>query len=58
MNDLHLKFKFVDRGGSKVYDMYDAEDRITLLEPLGELRINQEGDTVCRDYKVEGDGTG
>jgi hypothetical protein len=39
MNDLHLKYKFTDRGGNLVYEKYDAEDRITLLKPLGEIRL-------------------
>jgi hypothetical protein len=42
MNDLHLKYKFTDRGGNKVYEKYAAEDRITLLEPMGEIRLGDQ----------------
>jgi hypothetical protein len=40
MNDLHLKYKFTDRGGAKVYEKYASEDRIQLLKPLGEVRLS------------------
>lgn len=46
-HDLHLKYKFTDRGGSNVYEKYHAEDRITLMKPLGEVRL--------KDNKIEFD---
>ena len=38
-HDLFLKFRFTDRGGSSVYEIFEAEDNKRLKNPLGEIRI-------------------
>lgn len=45
-NNLHLQFKFVDRGGRDVFLMYNAEDNKKMQHPLGELRLPISGDGV------------
>ena len=39
MKDRYLKFKFTDRGGADVYDVHHVEDRLSLANPLFEIRI-------------------
>ena len=38
--NLHLQFKFVDRAGRDVYEIFAAEDNKTLAHPLGEARFH------------------
>ena len=38
--DIHLRFKFTDRGGSRVFDAYDADERLVMHNRLFEIRIN------------------
>lgn len=37
--DLYLNYKFTDRGGEGVYQVYTAEDRMRMKHPLGEIRF-------------------
>ena len=46
MKNLFLKYRFTDRGGRKVYEIYDSEDIKRLLHPLGEARFPNEKDDV------------
>ena len=41
MNDkhLHLEFKFTDRGGCDVYEIFNAEDDKRMQHPLGTARF-------------------
>ena len=43
--NLHLQFRFIDRAGRAVYEIYDPEDNKRLLRPLGTL-ILSEGDAA------------
>ena len=38
-SDLFLRYKFTDRGGSGVYDVYPADDHMTMLKLMGEVRL-------------------
>jgi hypothetical protein len=37
--DLHLKYIRTDSAGTPVYEKYLSEDRITLLKPMGEVKL-------------------
>jgi hypothetical protein len=37
--DLFFKYVFTDRGGNSVYHVYPADDHMTMLNKLGEIRI-------------------
>ena len=55
---LHLQFKFIDRGGREVYEIFNAEDNKRMKEPLGEIRIatvvdQNESGTYCRYARVD-----
>ena len=39
--NLHLEYKFTDRAGRQVFEIFNAEDYKTLLHPLGTIRIEQ-----------------
>jgi len=39
IKNLHLQFKFTDRGGRAVYEIFDAEDSKRMLHCLGAMRI-------------------
>ena len=40
MQDLFLHFKFTDRGGNGVFDIYPGKDNLTMDHRLGELRLD------------------
>jgi hypothetical protein len=44
-HDLHLRYKFTDRGGNEVYEKYTDADRIEQKNPLGQLRLTPHGTT-------------
>lgn len=48
MTDLHLHYKFTDRGGAKVYDAFMSDDRLPMKNRLFEIRIKQppQGSTI------------
>ena len=56
--DLHLHFKFTDRGGSSVYDVFLAEDRLRMKESLGEIRISPDMEAFRIKSPTTGHGTG
>jgi len=35
----HLQFKFTNRGGADVYEIFDADDNKRLAHPLGTLAV-------------------
>ena len=39
-SNLHLEYKFTDRGGSRVYIAFHEDDRSTRHRPLFEIRIH------------------
>lgn len=39
--NLHLQFKFTDRGGNLVYEIHEEEDNKRLKHPMGSIRIPQ-----------------
>ena len=43
--NLHLQFKFTDRGGRLVYEIHEEDDNKRLKHPMGEVRIPQGHDT-------------
>jgi len=43
--NLHLQFKFTDRGGRLVYEIHEEEDNKRLKHPMGSIRIPQGHDT-------------
>ncbi len=43
--NLHLQFKFTDRGGQEVFEIFDAEDNAH-AKPLGTLRMTRGINTV------------
>ena len=58
MNDLYdlfLKYIFTDRGGSRVYEIYPAEDHMELKHKIGEIRLKE---SEFKGEGVHGDGTG
>lgn len=55
MKDLFLKYIFTDRGGSKVYEVYHADDHMMMKNKLGEVRLKERDIT---ENGVHGDGTG
>ena len=38
-HDLYLRYKFTDRGGRDVYDIFDGDDAKRQRDQLGEIRI-------------------
>ena len=38
--DIHLHFKYTDRGGARVYDAFDSDERLVMHNRLFEIRIN------------------
>jgi len=47
--DLFFKHKFTDRGGKEVYDVFPADDHMTMLTNMGEIRIDPEVVTLDWD---------
>ena len=39
-SNLHLEYKFTDRGGSRVYMAFHEDDRNCRIRPLFEIRIH------------------
>ena len=63
MNDLHLRYRFTDRAGRDVYDVYHDEDRATRKNPLFEIRmVEPQGEDpliyIPEDTRSKGAGTG
>jgi hypothetical protein len=46
--DIHLRYKFTDRGGSNVYDAYTGEDRLKQDTVLFIIRIHPDGDIASK----------
>ena len=40
MQDLYLHFKYTDRDGNGVFDIYPGKDHLTMKHPLGKLILN------------------
>jgi hypothetical protein len=57
-NDLHLHYKFTDRGGKLVYGLFRAADRMCLKEELSEIRLDPDESNLRPKSGVEGGGTG
>jgi len=53
--DLFLRYKFTDRGGKRVYDVFPADDHMTMLTNMGEVRLKTHGSNTDID-KGEGNG--
>jgi hypothetical protein len=56
-DDLFLLYKFTDRGGNLVYDIYKADDNKTRKNKLGETRMKPPMSNLERqlrdDYQVD-----
>ncbi len=37
--NLHLEYKYTDRGGRQVFEIFNAEDNKRMLHPLGQIRM-------------------
>ena len=37
--DLYFKYKFTDRGGARVYDVYPQCDHMTMKYKIGQVRL-------------------
>jgi hypothetical protein len=55
-HDLHLMYKFTDRGGNLVYEKYLDSDRIERKNPMGELRLTGHFTTNISEVTGEEDG--
>ena len=59
MKDLFLRYKFTDRGGNRVFDVYPADDHLTRLSLKGEVRLKTHGtDSDIEPPECTGNGTG
>ena len=52
---LHLQFKFVDRGGREVYEIFAEADAKRLSKPLGTIRMENNITPHIRNAWVEWD---
>ena len=41
--ELFLRYKFTDRGGKDVYDVYSSDDRLRMKHVIGEVRLHPDG---------------
>jgi hypothetical protein len=53
--DLHLKYILTDSNGNLVYEKYWADDRMTLLKPMGNLTLTPELTTnIANEIQMDG----
>ena len=55
-NNLHLEFKFTDRGGRDVFEIFPADDNKRMRKPLGFIRMMPQGLMTTNTARVEWNG--
>ena len=53
IKNLHLQFKFTDRGGRAVYEIFEEYDAKRMLHPVGAIRIEANTDDNNLHSKAE-----